>query len=147
MKKIMITLALIVAVGTMSSFAGKENINPKVLNAFSNDFNSVKSVEWTEGNDYYKAAFTFNGKHVFAFYNLEGELLGISRYLSSPDLPLKLQSDLKKYYSDYWITDLFEVANNDGTSYYITLENADTKIVLKTSDENTWKKYKKTSKI
>ena len=143
----MITLALIVAVVTMSAFAGKENVSPKVLNAFKNDFNSVKSVEWTTGNDYYRAAFTFNGKHVFAFYSTDGEMLGISCYITSLDLPLILQNDLKKNYSDYWITDLFEVANNNGTSYYITLENADTKLMLKTIDSNIWTKYKKISKL
>jgi hypothetical protein len=146
MKKMMITLAMIVTLGTMSAFAGEENVSPIVLDAFNNEFTSAKEVEWSAGSNYYKATFTFNGNHVFAFYNTEGELLGLTRYISSLDLPLPLQGDLKKNYSDYWITDLFEVANNDGTNYYITLENADSKVVLKASGNNTWKTYKKTRK-
>jgi hypothetical protein len=38
------------------------------------------------------------------------------------------------------------VAKNDGTSYYITLENADTKIVLKTSGGSEWNIYQKIRK-
>ncbi|HYM93316.1 MAG TPA: hypothetical protein VET23_04200, partial [Chitinophagaceae bacterium] len=109
-------------------------------------FTSVKEVEWTAGTNYYRAAFTFNGKHVFAFYTTEGKLLGLTRYISSLDLPISLQTSLKKNYSDYWISDLFEVANNDGTNYYITIEDADSRIVLKATGNSNWKTYKKIRK-
>ena len=33
----------------------------------------------------------------------------------------------------YWVSDLVEVSKSDGTYYYITLENADTQLVLKSS--------------
>jgi hypothetical protein len=63
------------------------------------------------------------------------------------DLPLNLQVNLKKNYTNYWISDLFEVAKKDATTYYITLENADTKIVLKSTDANSWESFQKTKKI
>jgi hypothetical protein len=144
MKKMIMTLAIVV--GTLSAFAGEENVDPKVLNAFKAEFKTAKQVEWTAGNNYYRATFTYNDKHVFAFYNSEGELLGLTRYISLVDLPLMLQGNLKKKYSDYWISDLFEVAKNEGTTYYITLENADTKIVLKASDGNDWNMYQRIKK-
>lgn len=144
MKKMILALALTLCMSL--AFAGEENVSPKVLNAFKNEFSTAKEVEWTAGSNYYKAAFTFNGNHVFAFYNADGELLGLTRYLSSLDLPIGLQKDLKKDYSAYWISDLFEVANTEGTSYYITLENAEKKIVLKAADGNNWTTFKKISK-
>lgn len=144
MKKMIITLAI--AVSTLGAFAGEENVSPKVLDAFKNEFNTAKEVEWTAGSNYYKAAFTYNDKHVFAYYNMDGELLGLTRYISPVDLPLNLQNSPKKSYTDYWISDLFEVAKNDGTGYYITLENADTKIILKASDGNEWSVYQKIRK-
>jgi hypothetical protein len=146
MKKILLSLAMFVTIGTMSAFADSANVSPKVLTAFSNDFNSAKEVEWTVGSNFYRAAFTFNGNHVFAFYNTDGDLLGLTRYISSLDLPMNLQMGLKKNYSDYWISDLFEVANNNGTSYYITLENADTKIMLKATGNSDWRTYNKVRK-
>lgn len=144
MKKIIMILAVLIS--TTSAFASEENVATKVLNAFKTEFNTAKEVEWTVGSNYYKAAFVYNEKHVFAYYNEEGELLGLTRYLSSDDLPLNLQNNLKKSYSKYWISDLFEVAKSDGTAYYITLEDADTKIVLKASAESDWSVYQKTRK-
>lgn len=144
MKKIIMILAVLIS--TTSAFAGEENVTTKVLNAFKAEFNTAKEVEWTVGSNYYKAAFVYNEKHVFAFYNKEGELLGLTQYLSSDDLPLNLQNNLKKSYSKYWISDLFEVAKSDGTAYYITLEDADTKLILKASAESDWSVYQKTRK-
>jgi hypothetical protein len=144
MKKMIMTLAI--AVSTLSAFAGEEAVAPKVLNAFKSEFNTAKEVEWTVSNDYYMATFTYNDKHIFAYYSAEGDLLGLTRYISTDYLPLNLQNNLKKNYSDYWISDLFEVAKNGETSYYVTLENADTKVVLKAQAGNDWSSYKKVKK-
>ena len=144
MKKMIIAFGLTLCMSF--AMAGEENVSPKVLNAFKNEFSTAKEVEWTAGSNYYKAAFTFNGNHVFAFYNMDGDLLGLTRYISSLDLPINLQKDLKKDYSAYWISDLFEVANSQGTSYYITLENAEKKIVLRSGDGNDWTTFKKITK-
>jgi hypothetical protein len=147
MKKMIMTLAI--ALSTFVAFAGEENenVSQDVLSAFKKEFGSANQVEWTTGNNYYRAAFIYNSKHVLAFYNTEGELIGLTRYMSSTDLPLGLEMSLKKKYSNYWISDLFEVAKNDSTSYYITLENADAKIVLKSAGGNEWEVYTKTKKI
>jgi len=143
MKKMILTLAI--AVTTLSAFAKDENVNQKVLDAFKTEFSTAKEVEWSVGADFYKATFNYNGKYVFAFYNEEGELLGLTRYLSPSDLPLALQNNLKKNYEGYWVSDLFEASKDDATNYYITLENADTKIVLK-SAENSWNTFSKIKK-
>jgi hypothetical protein len=49
---------------------------------------------------------------------------------------------LKREYDEYWISDLFEVSGNEGTAYYITLENANTKLVLKSSGGKGWDTFK-----
>jgi hypothetical protein len=144
MKKMIMTLAI--AVSTLSVFAGEEAVNSKVLDAFKKEFTTAKGVEWEAGDNYYKATFTYNDKYVFAFYNYDGELLGLTRYISSVDLPLNLQMNLKKDYADYWISDLFEVAKQESTSYYLTLENADTKLIIKATDGNNWTVHQKVKK-
>lgn len=145
MKKMLLTLAI--AISTLSAFAGEEKVKPEVLNAFKNEFNTAKEVEWTVGSNYYMATFNYNDKYVFAYYSLEGVLLGLSHYISPADLPMALQNSLKKDYCDYWVSDLFEVAKNGKTEYYITLENADKKIVLQSSGGNDWEAYKKIKKV
>jgi hypothetical protein len=144
MKKMIMMLAIVFS--TFSAFAG-EDVNQKVLNAFNAEFNSAKQVEWATGSNYYRASFVYNNKHVFAYYNMDGELLGMTRYISSMDLPIGLQTSLKNDYADYWISDLLEVAKNGGTAYYVTLEDADTKLVLKSAGGNDWEVYSKTRKI
>jgi hypothetical protein len=144
MKKMMLTLAIVIS--TLSAFAVEEKVNPKVLDAFKNEFNTAKEVEWTVGNTYYMATFTYNDKYVFAYYTVDGILLGLSHYISPAELPMALQNNLKKNYSDYWVSDLFEVAKNGKTEYYVTLENADKKIVLQSSGSNDWQGYRKIRK-
>lgn len=145
MKKMMLTLAMIVC-SLGAAFAGEEEVNAKVLGAFKNEFSSAKEITWTISTNYYQASFLYNDQHVSAYYSIDGELIGLTRYISPADLPLALQSDLKKNYSQYWISDLFEVANEEGTAYYITLEDADTKKILKANDGKSWYDYKKVKK-
>jgi len=144
MKSLIIAAALFVS---LSAFAGREKVNEKVLNAFKTEFVNAQEVEWTISSEYFKASFQMNGQRIFAFYNTDGELMGLTRNISSAQLPVRLQTSLKKNYSNYWISDLFEVSNSDGTHYYVTLENGTSKVVLKSSTGNDWSAYKKDRKI
>jgi len=145
MKKVLLTLAI--AISSIVAFAGEENVSKDVLNSFNKEFNGAKEVRWTTGSDFYKAVFVLNDQYITAFYNKDGEFLGMTRNISSLNLPLKLQSKIRSEYTEYWITDLFELSDNDGTHYYITVENADSKVLLKSSDNTDWNIYKKMSKI
>ncbi|HWR31910.1 MAG TPA: hypothetical protein VN451_00175 [Chitinophagaceae bacterium] len=157
MKKTMLTLAI--AISSFASFAtgsfsarfvaneGEEKVNQKVLEAFKSEFGSAKNVEWVAGSDYYRAAFVYYEKHVFAYYSSEGNMLGLTRYISPVDLPISLQIGLKKFASGFWISDLFEVAKNETTTYYITLENADEKVVFKSSNSSCWEEFKSVKKV
>jgi hypothetical protein len=62
-------------------------------------------------------------------------------------LPHYLQKRLKRSLSNYWISDLFEITNHDETSYYVTLENADSKIVLKSENGSDWMVFQRIEKI
>jgi hypothetical protein len=146
MKKIMMTLALALTLTTMYAFTGEEAVSKQALNAFKTEFAGATNAAWTVGNDYYKVSFTMNEQTLFAFYSMTGESLAVTRYISSFQLPLNLQSSLKKSYNNYWITDLFEMANEDGTAYYVTLETADSKIVLKSTGGSDWSVFQKSKK-
>lgn len=144
MKKMIMTLAI--AVSTMSVFATEANVSEKVLNAFKTEFNAAKEVKWTTGENYYQASFLYNEKYVNAYYNEEGDLMGLTRNITTTELPMALQANLKNDYNSYWVSDLVEVTKSEGTSYYITLENADTKLVLKAAGGYNWAQYKKVKK-
>lgn len=144
MKKLILTLAI--AISTFAAFAKEENVNAVVLKSFNQEFAGAENVSWTSGRNSYKAAFVLNGQHVVAYYSFQGDLLGMTRNITSLDLPMSLQSSLKKNYKGYWISDLFEVSNQDGTAYYITLEKADETLVLEAADFSNWNVYQRASK-
>ena len=146
-KHIALTVAVIMTLGIGSSFAapiaenGQENIN----NSFHRDFRQAELLSTNAGKDYTKLTFKMHGVILSAFYSDNGELLAVTRNIPSSQLPLRLLMDLKNNYANYWITDLFEINTNGSSSYYITLENADTKLTLR-SNEAAWDSYNKTSK-
>jgi hypothetical protein len=145
MKKLIVAAAMIVS---LSAFAKEERkVSPKVLNAFNTEFTTAQQVEWTVSSDYYRADFDMNGQKVSAYFNEDGDLMGITRNISSAQLPVSLQNSLKKNYSNYWISNLFEVAKNNGTSYYVTMEDGEKKIVLNSTAGSDWSIFKKDRKI
>lgn len=145
MKKIIIMLAI--AISSFTAFAGDENVSSTVLSSFNKEFAGAKDVQWSTTDNYYKASFVFNDQFVSAFYQLDGELIAMTRNISSLELPISLQTSLKKSYKNYWISDLFEISSNEGTSYYITLDKADAKLVLKSNGGGKWDVFKKATKI
>ena len=138
----MITLAMLLALAS-GAFANGNKVNPQVLRAFKNKFTKATEVSWETTGSYSKAVFQFNGAWLTAYYNSSAQLLCVTRNISSIQLPLYLQNKLKNQYKDYWITDLFELTNDQGFGYYITLQDSDYKIMLESKDGNEWKEIVK----
>jgi len=147
MKKTVLSIALTLAVGISSTFANdNDGVSKSIKNSFSKDFNLATNIQWQKEKNLNKATFSFNNQVMFAYYDLNGSFLAVSRNISSENLPIKLQAALKNSYNNYWISDLFENASHDETTYYATLENADQKIILKSSDSNEWSVYQRVNK-
>ena len=144
MKKIMTMLALTLTLASFA-FAG-ETINKQALNAFQSEFAGATDVAWKAGGSYYEEVFTINDQRLFAFYNDRGEFMAVTRFISPTELPNYLRKSLKRSYSNCWISDLFEIRHADDRSYYVTLENADTKIILKSINGSKWSLYNKIDK-
>ena len=145
MKRLVLTLTIALSLVSLSSFANDGNVNAAALNSFNSSFKNATEVNWTVSNNIYKANFTLSGQYVAAYYNTEGTMIALTRNISSTQLPIALQANMKNNYEGFWITDLFEMTNDDGTSYYVTLENADSTVVLKSNSQN-WERFKKQSK-
>ncbi len=146
MKKIVFVIGLL-AVMVVGNAYPSEKVSPKVLSSFKSEFSNATDVEWETGTNYFKASFSLNEQRIFAFYNLEGEMISIARYISSLQLPINLYTSLKNSYSKYWISDLFEVNNNEGLHYYVTIETAETKLMMQSSNGGAWSIYNRTKKI
>jgi hypothetical protein len=146
MKKIIVSLLLWMLVFTGSTFAGTGGVPASVSSVFNEKFANAKDVIWETGKNFYKAAFEMRGKTVFVFFANNGDIMGIAGNLSPARLPEGLRSEIKKNYSTYWITDLFNYRNADEEGFVVTLEGADKVIVLKALGDQGWRVYKTIAK-
>ena len=142
------TFALVAMLLTASStFATPtDDSNGAVKVAFHKDFKKAELTATEVKATYTKLTFKLNGVVMYAFYSDNGQLLAVTRNITSDQLPIQLLLEVKKNYSDYWITDLFELTGDGASNYYITLENADQRVTLRSNGSDTWETYEKKAK-
>jgi hypothetical protein len=136
MKKILLVVTMVIC--TSVALANNDEVDPAVKNAFRTKFPTAVGVEWSAGLNYYKASFFNQGVAQFAFYNEDARLIGVMKYVGVNQLPQMLQNQIKGYYSHYWLTDLFQMSDENGSHYYATLRNADNKMFLESRREADW---------
>jgi len=147
MKKLITAVVLSTVLLVNAAFANKtENVNYKVENAFNAEFNRAKEVSWQKTDNFYRASFKMNDEVMTAYFTPDGELMGVIHNMLSTQLPINLQTSLKKEYDGYWITELFECAKSDSDSYFVTLHNADQVVTLQSIDGTSWSVYNKAKK-
>ena len=154
-KKIAIAAAMFLTVGLTSSFANTTVVNKTasisapardgddlITASFHKDFKHAELMGIEAKKAYIKVTFKLNNMVLFAFYSGNGELLAVVRNILSTQLPIQLLMNVKEKYNNYWITDLFEINSNEQTTYYVTLENADGHVSLRSNDASTWEVYR-----
>jgi len=146
-KKIALSLVLLMTLTISYSFAATpDSINGQIAASFQKDFKGAKVLSTEVNRHFTKLTFKMNDIVLFAFYSDNGQLLAVTRNILSTQLPIDLMLDLKKNYSSYWITELFELNGDEQNCYYVSLENADAKVVLRSTSDNNWEVYEKTAK-
>lgn len=56
----------------------------------------------------------------------------------STSLPVSLQASIKKQYAGYWITELVQEGDGKHAKYFLTLENGDQILHLRSSKAASW---------
>jgi len=150
MKQFILSIATLLMMGvSVSAFAAKNDdgaVNQLAVRSFKKDFNGASNIIWEQRDTYTKATFSLHGQVLFAYYNGNGDLQAVVRNITSDQLPISLLSSLRKEYGNCWISDLFEIVSDDQTSYYVTLEDSDKKVVLKSQGTEFWNEFKKEKK-
>jgi hypothetical protein len=145
-KKVAIMMAMLLTLGASFSFAATpDSINSDVRTAFRKDFRNARIMNTEVRKNFTKLTFKMDDVVMFAYYSTNGELLAITRNIVSSQLPLNLQLELKNNYNGYWITELFELSGDNDNCYYVSLENADSKVTLR-SNGDTWEVYSSSMK-
>ena len=131
---------------TLSSFARPtDSISEDIRTSFKKNFRTAQVMSTETHTTFTKLTFKMNDVIMFAFYSRTGDLLAVTRNIVSSQLPLNLLMSLKSDYKAYWITELFEFTGNDDSCYYISLENADAKVTLRSTGDS-WEVYSSVKK-
>ena len=142
---IALVIALFLTLGVSSSFAATTTPNNEenqvVLASFHKDFRTAEVMVVEAKKEYTKVTFKLNNLVLFAFYSENGDLIAVVRNILSSQLPIQLLMDLKQNHSNCWITDLFEIDSNGQINYYVTLENGDSQVTLRSTSSNNWETY------
>ena len=122
MKKIILSLSLLLTTGAAVVFAAEKKTDPRVQELFKKEFAGAESVQWSTVNGYEKASFVFGGHRAEAYFTTEGELAGSVRDLFYDQLPLAVMKAVDKRFEGADILDVRELANTEGTSYKLVIE-------------------------
>lgn len=139
MKKIFVSLSLLLAVAGSTAFANVIIIdpNPGVAEVFKKEFAGAENVTWSRQDDYQKATFVLAGHRVIAYFNEENEFAGCIRDILYDQLPLIVTKAIDKKFPGAEMLDVREITNNDGTSYLLRADWNNKKYKVKiTSDGN-----------
>jgi hypothetical protein len=145
--KTIITLCALLLTLTLSSFirhTGKTRDLAK--SSFQKEFRTAKIISRETFPNYTRFTFSMNELVLSAIYSDKGELMAVTRNILTDQLPFKLMLGIKENYKDYWVTGLFELSSKEENAYYATIENATSKLALRSVNNIEWEVYKKTNK-
>lgn len=144
--KIALLLAFFLIAASSFSFAGTTNdLTPALKTSFRRDFKNANLLGTERHDKIVKVTFSMDNTVLWAYYSVSGKLLGVVHNILSSELPEILQKELKDGYAGYWITELFEL-NGDAGSYYVSLENANEVLNLRSTADHGWEIYSRVKK-
>ena len=133
MKKIIVTIAVVV-LGLSSSFATENStIDPKIITAFEKEFSFAKNVKWESKEDLTQVSFLLNEQAVTAWYNSEAVLVTIARNILYAQLPISVINALEKNYPDAALFGIIEITHNNEVHYQLTAQRKNKTLLLKIS--------------
>jgi hypothetical protein len=113
---------------------------------FRHQFPQATAVNYKVKGQYTEVNFIWNGLQLQAFYDQEGNPLATARTIDKNNLPVNVQLNLQKNYSDGVVVAAIEYTDtNDGLSYYVTLASPKSTYLLHVStggDISVFKKMK-----
>lgn len=135
MKKILVSVLLMVAVGLTTALAGDETgISKQVKENFEKEFAGARSVVWNNLGDYQVATFIFEDVRVEAYFNSEtGDLEGAARYILFDQMPLLVLRAFNKNFASTDLLNALEISNTEGVSYLLVAEKENKRYRIKIS--------------
>jgi len=152
MKKIFLTIATIglLATGVYAADGGKKAdkapaVTYMVQSEFDSTFTDAKDVNWTINSNVQKATFTMNDVKMTAFYDLQGDYLGVTQDVAYSTLDAKAQKEIASKYADYKVGEVIKLitadnqTNSDETIYFVDLTGKSDEVLVRvTTSDNVY---------
>ena len=102
------------------------NLNGKAVRDFTRTFNNVSGENWSSSPNGYVVTFTFHEINYMIFYDQMGDKLYTIRNYHEAMMPHEIKHLVKRFYRDYDIKSVQEVANDSGnkSAYFVHLEGS-----------------------
>jgi len=149
MKKIFLTIATIGLLGTSvyASDGGKKTektptVTYSVKSEFDSTFSEATNVSWTVTSNVQKATFTLNDVKMTAFYNLQGEYLGVTQDVAYSALDAKAQKQIATKYADYKVGEVIKLTTpddettSDQTVYFVDLAGKTDELLVRVNNSS-----------
>jgi hypothetical protein len=144
MKKFIIA-AVMLAVSATGAFAKDTSYDAKAENHLALNFKNAQNISWTtKSNSLIEADFTWEGNRLKAFYNADGEYVGVCRNIDLNKLPLRAIQTINAKYAGYLPSEIIEYDEaENGLHYYVSLAKENKILILKISSEGEASVFKK----
>ena len=132
MKKFFITLAMAVAVVTVSFASDGVKIGRKIQSAFQKEFSEAFNPTWESvGSGIFHVTFTQNSEVMDAYYNEEGQLVSLSRFVSREQLPMLVNKAIDEKLKTADLTQIRELVSENETSYLVTAKKDNNTVIAR----------------
>jgi len=138
MKKLILIPAIIGILGTSvyAADGGKKDeirneVSYTVQNQFNSDFNDAKNIVWTVTANVQKVDFLIGNVKKTAFYNLQGEYLGLTQYVDYKEVSAKAKNEIEENYSGYLVNQVIKLQTDDAVTYFVDLKNQADEILVR----------------
>jgi hypothetical protein len=147
MKKTILIGVLFLSAALASFAADGNKPSRKITSSFNKSFSGAKDVSWQKNQEFVVATFNMKGQVMTAYYTRDAVLAAVVHNMLSDQLPVCLLTSLKMTMNDHWVTNLYEESKDGSSHYYVTVENADELIVLKSLNNAHWVIDSRTEKL
>lgn len=142
MKNLILTMALLMAISTVSCAQQKE-VPQNVKTAFSQKFPNAKKVSWEmEDASEWEAEFKMNGKEYSANFSLKGEWKETEYEIKKSEIPANIKAILDRNFTDYDIegAEIAETASGKSYEFEIEVGEEEFEVVIDAQGKLTKKK-------
>ena len=149
MKKIFLTIATIGLLGTSvyAADGGKKTektttVSYAVQNDFAGNFSDATDVTWTVTANTQKASFLSNGVKMTAFYNMNGEYLGLTQDVDYSTIGEKAKKENASQYAGYDVNEVIKLETNGAntnfaeTVYFVDLKSSAAEVLVRVNQSN-----------